>query len=427
MLNRAILIAFVLLTKASMLLASAPDSLPVLQYADRVYVPNIKTVRLYPEGLELYPPIITLTGGEKLLLSFDDLGEEIQSYNYTFQLCNADWTPNDMSQYDYLTGFIEGSLYDYSLSRATRIPYAHHTLAFPNADLQFTKSGNYLLKVYRENDPEQLAITRRFYVLDTKLNVDGTLKNPGASQYFLTHQEVQFDLNIKDITVTNPFDEISVTVMQNFRTDNAYTGLKPQFVKQEQLIYRNDSKIVFPGLKEFRYFDSRNLMYLGQHVKEYDRTKNLLYLYPDEVRSFKSYEFVKDANGQYIIEKSDARTNELEADYVDVRFRLATNNIFPGSSVYVMGAFTNWQLTEDYKMEYNFTTKSYEKDILLKQGFYNYLYTYIREGETVPDADTFEGSSYETENSYQILVYYHPSGTRYDQLIGFKEMNTLKQ
>jgi hypothetical protein len=281
--------------------------------------------------------------------------------------------------------------------------------------------------VYKENDPEQLVITRRFYVLDTKLTIDGTLKNPSAPQYFLTHQEVQFDLNIKDITVTNPFDEISVTVMQNFRTDNAYTDLKPQFVKQEQLIYRNDSKIIFPGLKEFRYFDSRNLLYLGQHVKEYDGQKNLLALYPDEVRSFKSYEFVKDANGNYIIGRSDARTNELEADYVNVRFRLATNNITPGSSVYVSGAFTDWQLTDDYKMEYNFTTKAYEKDILLKQGFYNYIYTYVREGETKPDADTFEGSTYETENNYQILVYYHPAGSRYDQLIGFKEMNTLKQ
>ncbi|MDX2001242.1 MAG: DUF5103 domain-containing protein [Chitinophagales bacterium] len=406
--------------------AEKGDTTLGLQFTDYTYKPGIHTVRLYLEGMELEPPLITYSGGEQLLLSFDELGTDLQQYNYTYIHCNADWTPSNLSAYDYLTGFFEGTISNYSLSKATRLPYVHYQLNFPNEDLGLNRSGNYLLLVYANNDTSQRVLSRRFYVVDNKISVDVSLKNAATADLFLSHQEVQFDLNVKDIAITNPFDEVSVTVMQNFRPDNAYYGLKPQFIRQDKLVYRSDGKIVFPGLKEFRFFDSRNLLYLGQHIKTYHADSNVVELNADDIRAYKQYDYIKDANGAYIVGRNDARNNNLEAEYVKVRFLLGTKLMFPGSGIYVVGAFNNWQLLDSCKLDYNFSTKTYSKDVLLKQGFYNYLYTMVRDGEAA-DPLALEGSNYETENNYQILVYYRPVGTRYDQLVAFRQINTLNR
>ena len=70
-------------------------------------------------------------------------------------------------------------------------------------------------------------------------------------------------------------------------------------------------------------------------------------------------------------------------------------------------------------MQYNPLTQRYEQAVLLKQGQYNYLYT-NKKGKPLAD---IEGNFYETRNEYQIFVYYHPFGARYDQLIGFCQQN----
>jgi hypothetical protein len=79
-------------------------------------------------------------------------------------------------------------------------------------------------------------------------------------------------------------------------------------------------------------------------------------------------------------------------------------------------------------MTYNPQTKSYVKDLLLKQGGYNYLYAVVPYGSKSTslsmNGNTFvmekiEGNAWETENEYAIYVYHRPFGSRYDKLIAF--------
>ena len=79
-------------------------------------------------------------------------------------------------------------------------------------------------------------------------------------------------------------------------------------------------------------------------------------------------------------------------------------------------------------MTYNPQTKAYEKDLLLKQGGYNYLYAVVPYGNTSTALNknnntkvmgTIEGNAWETENEYAIYVYHRPFGSRYDKLIAF--------
>ena len=81
------------------------------QTPDSVYMPNIYSARLYLKGNPLAYPIITLNGNERMELVFDDLDADVKSYYYTYQLCNADWTPVQISTFDYIRGL-----------RKTRLP-----------------------------------------------------------------------------------------------------------------------------------------------------------------------------------------------------------------------------------------------------------------------------------------------------------------
>ena len=55
----------------------------------------------------------------------------------------------------------------------------------------------------------------------------------------------------------------------------------------------------------------------------------------------------------------------------------------------------------------------------MKCGYYNYLYLCADKsdpqvGSTMP----IEGNYFQTENEYDIWVYYRPTGSRYWQLVG---------
>ena len=87
--------------------------------------------------------------------------------------------------------------------------------------------------------------------------------------------------------------------------------------------------------------------------------------------------------------------------------------------LYLLGAFSDWTLKEDFKLEYNTDQKQYEKDVYLKQGYYNYHYALNDTITDRVDISFIEGTHYQTRNDYYIYVYYRAIGDRYDRLVGF--------
>jgi hypothetical protein len=89
---------------------------------------------------------------------------------------------------------------------------------------------------------------------------------------------------------------------------------------------------------------------------------------------------------------------------------------------------SNWAADTSGKMNFNMETGAYEKTMLLKQGYYNYLYATKPANKLGPvDFSQTEGNFWGTENSYTILVYYRPFGARHDEVIGFTTLNSVFQ
>ena len=440
-----------LLLSANFIIAQDEEVDKDLIFDDYTYVDYIKSVRLHVPGVVVSYPIINLGTGV-LSLSFDDLDGDNRDYIYKVVHCDSDWTPSDLSEMEYMEGFNEERIPPGEFSFNTLTNFTHYRVNIPNEDFKFTKSGNYLLKVYDDEDERFLVLSKRFMVVEPKFIVRGEFRRPSMVSKSRSHQEINFDIAHKGIRITNPRQDVNVVVMQNGRWDTAIKNIAPQFVKTDQLVYDFSDKIVFPAGKEFRYFDLRTLRFRTDQVKGIEEYKDGydVTLFMDKMRGHSVYYNLRDLNGGFVIgniDNNDAMnitfadsdteqtriakvaalrrqildnqdSNNLESDYANVLFSLEMNEPLYDKDVYIIGAMTDWKIQERFKMTYQNVVNAYVADVFLKQGYYNYMYATVpKKGDKIPDLGELEGNWYETENHYTVLVYYRPFGERYDRLM----------
>jgi hypothetical protein len=399
-----------------------------LRYYDYVYLSNIKSVRFHVAGLLLSMPIMNMNTSTGLKLSFDDMDGDTKNYVYSVVHCDANWQPSNLSEAEYINGFHEADIETFDFSFKTRSIYTHYWLTLPNEDMAFTQSGNYLLKVYENEGSRRLAITRRFMVVDNKVSVIPNMVRPANVSKNETHQEIDFTITHKDFEIRNPRTELSVTILQNGRWDNAITGLQPQFSRMEEQVYDYQDKIVFPAGREFRFADLRSMRVASGRVEfiEFENEHPIATLYTDKKRINSGHLEIDDLNGNYVIQTLDDDDHDLESDYVTVWFKLYSPTEMYEQDIYVFGGLTDWQLKPEFKMVYNPAISSYVGRAYLKQGYYDYLYAALPKGASAPDFEETEGNWFETDNLYTVLVYYKPFGGRFDQLIGSYSFNSRR-
>ena len=384
---------------------------------------------MYREGFEMSDPIHELGEQTPLIFKFDDLGGEVKDYTYTVIHCDADWNESFMPQQDYLDGFPENPLDDYALSFNTTFDYVNYRLYLPNDNLQFKVSGNYALVVYENNNKENIVLTRRFHIVEPVVEVEGTVRRATLDAFKGENHEVDFSIYHEDLEIQNPREEIKVVITQNNRWDNAIRDLKPLFIRDKVLVYDYNKENVFAAGNEFRYFDIRTTRVNGEGVysTEFHRPYYHKTLAVDEIRSNQKFFSYQEMNGKYVVESQDPETEDCdtECDYFFVHFTLPLESVLLGGTVNVFGGLTNWNANKSSEMTWNFDTSAYELTLLLKQGYYNYEYVYVPQGATVADHKNLEGSFWETENNYQIYVYYRDLASRYDRLVGFRQLNSV--
>jgi hypothetical protein len=397
-----------------------------LVYDNYIYDKKVNTVLLSKAGVDDRYPIITLNTSEQLQLSFDIIGTRNEYFQYTIVHCDANWNPTNMQQNEYLRGLTFDNINDFKFSTNTYVKYVHYSLVFPNENVKPMIAGNFLLKVYRNFDEEDLVITRRFMVLLPSVTIDGSAKIALAAQNRYSKQEINFSVNYKGYQIPDPFRDVTAVVLQNSRWDNAISGVKPLFVRDNTLDYNYTDGFIFNGSNEFRFFDYRNLRTASINVrtKTFDSLYHVI-LNNDESRGGKQYLQYIDNNGKRTIQNKDMGTaGDIDGDYATVNFYLLSFTPNQDADVYVFGEFTDWQLKPEYKMDYNKSRMRYDLQAFLKQGRYEYMYAIKDPNNGKPDETTFEGNSSQTENEYLILIYHKNIRFKYDELIGARKFTT---
>ncbi|WP_417784789.1 DUF5103 domain-containing protein [Tenacibaculum sp.] len=383
------------------------------------FAQNIKTIQLRPKNNpNFYAPIVRL--GNVLKLSFDDLDADSKHYQYKIEHMTHDWKPSSMTSNQYIEGFEQNEIINFTNSFNTLQPYTHYSVEIPNQNTIITKSGNYLISVIDEN--YEVVFTRRcvFYEDITTVGVAAFRSRNAATTN--QQQTVQFSVNHPGLQINTPSQEINVALFQNHNWNTAITNLQPIFIKPQQLLYNHTIKTNFWGGNEFLNFDTKFIRNSSLNVARVER-KNLYhsYLYTDEPRTDKIYTYNPDINGQFVVRTTerdvvDDRDN-TEADYSLVHFSLEAFEPYENKDVYVYGAFNNYELSEENKMVYDSSQRIYKATLPFKQGFYNYSYVTLDSNKNI-NLHEIDGSFFQTENEYTVIVYYKPFGEIYDRVIG---------
>ena len=396
-----------------------------LRYENLVYDPNIRTVIFERYGVQFSDPVMILGSSEQLFLSFDDISAEYKSLMFTLVHCDASWNPSNLMQNEYLDGFFEERIDNYQYSFNTLQKYIHYEQVIPGREARPKLSGNYLLMVYPEGYPDKPVLTRRMMVLQQEVTVEAEVDRATVVSLRETHHEIDFSINYPAVKVANPFEDIKIVLRQNNRWDNAIYGLKPLFLKENMLEYDYEDGNLFPAGNEFRNFDVTTLRMQTLYVRNIVQSDNgfTAVLMEDRSKSADRYVVEPDINGNRLIRNQHVSNSDLEAEYVSVKFRLK-HELLANGNFYVFGSLSDWRCTRENMMTYNPDENAYEALLYLKQGYYNYEYVFVQDGKKVCDETLVEGSHYETENQYCIMVYYRPMGGRYDRLVNYTPLKS---
>jgi hypothetical protein len=375
---------------------------------------NIKSIQLRPLQENNFSSIVPL--GTQLQLSFDDLDADSKEYQYKIEHMTHDWKSSRLSSSQYIDGFDQNTILNVNNSFNTFQNYTHYSVKIPNINTVITKSGNYLLSVLNYDD--EVIFTRRFVLYESKTTIGVTVERSRYTKTLNTQQTIQFSVNHPNIRVNNPRQEIHVVVLKNKNWNEMISELQPTFFKPNQLLYTYTNKTNFWGGNEYLNFDNKYIRNSSLNVVRVVREDIFHhYVYPYTYNEAKKYTYNPDINGQFVIRTLEANDSKTEADYAMMHFSLLTDEPFLDKEVFIYGAFNDFNITNENKMQYDAKEKSYKVNILLKQGFYNYTFATQQSDGSVNTHD-INGSFYETENEYTVIVYYKPLGSFYERVIG---------
>lgn len=392
----------------------------VLLAENRIYDPQVKSLQAVVNQDWLSPAIMRLHGNDRLHIGFDELSHDYHRYVYRLEHCEADWTiSEELFETDWLEGFNNIVIEDFERSINTTVPYTHYQFVIPNESCRIKLSGNYRLSIF-DDDTDEVVATVEFMITEQTMSLSMTISTNTDIDTNLCHQQVEFRLKYGALQVTDPQEQLKTVVMQNCREDNWRWNVRPSAVSQNGLEWKHRKELIFDAGNEYRKFEVLDPTHptMGIDYISWDGDYYQAFPFISEPRP--NYLYDEDANGSFYIRNSDNRENDIISDYVWVNYRLKSPYQQNGQIV-IDGRWTN-EIPETYLMTYDETNGLYTASILQKLGYYSYQYLWIdNDGKAHPLPS--EGNFYQTENHYQVLIYYKGTGMRTWQLVAFSQLS----
>lgn len=360
--------------------------------------------------------------GQLMEISFDVLGEDVQSYTYAVYHLDRNYQVDNLISTEYVRGFTTEDITDYATSFNTSRFYTHYRFLFPNADMVLTASGNYAIVVYPSGYPDRPLFVQNIWVVEPAVKVGAKVRSNTDLELYGRYQ--QLDVVLSDLQGSNIKNDYSIRVRQNDRTDNEVIAPVPTYVETSKLRWSQCRDLIFEAGNEYRHLDifSRFMAGTGVDHIRYDQTDYHAWLWPTPIRAEEPYMHEFDVDGQYVVHAERVSDVDTEAEYMWVHFELERDDPWFDGGVYVGGEWNQNRLDHRSKMVYNNDTRRYELTTLLKQGGYDFQFWFLPKGSRRATLLRTEGSYWETANSYRIFVYYHPIGSTYDRLVSLTDI-----
>lgn len=409
----------ILLTAAAVLVGIVHSGAEVRDTSPAIYSPTFKTLQTKVNGNDQLPPVITMGCDDVLTIGFDELASDRRYMRYELLHCNALWAVDGLLPSEYVDGFNEGYVEDYRFSEATLVQYVHYEIVIPDPALKIKLSGNYLLRVYDENDPDETLLQVRFSVVEPIMSATAAVTSRTDIDYNNSHQQLTVGVDAKGTAVNNMMNDLIVVVEQNGRQDNRVALTNPTRIAGSIAWWEHVPLLIFDGGNEYRRMETISTNYPGMRVAEISFADPFYHftLQTDQPRAGLDYVYDSTQKGRFRIREYNSDDSDVEAEYALTHFSLEMperNDV----DIFIDGDLTLRRFSPESLMVFNRATGLYEATLLLKQGAYNYQYLAVPRGASTRGATSVvEGDCYQTTNEYIVKVYFREPGARYDRLV----------
>jgi len=376
---------------------------------------HIKTISFVQNGQNVVP-LFQL--GDSFQLQFDDLHGTEDNYYYKITHCDYDWKQSQLSINEYLVGFDNQRIQEHINSLNALQIYSHYRIPFPNKLTQLKVSGNYVISIL--NEDQEVVFARKFIVYEPLVSVPMQVKRARNVKDVDFKHNLDFAVRSNTITFQSPLQNVKVLLLQNGKFNNAISDIKPMYTVGNDLIYKYDRETQFWAGNEYLFFENKNIRAANNSIARIDTEGGLYncYLYTSNARAKNPYTYWPDINGNFSIKNISAENDEIEADYAWIYFTLSAPSFYQNKDIYITGMFNNYALTDENRMEYNAKKGIYEKALMIKQGFNNFIYTIADKSGKIDEESAIDGNFFQTENNYFAIIYYRENNQRYDRVIG---------
>ena len=384
----------------------------------RCLSPDIKTLRVLINGRNDLPPVLIAGSNDVLTISFDELSTDARYLRWSLTHCDADWQPENISDFEFTDGLNEASVDDYEFSRATLTHYVHYTITLPDKRMPIKLSGNYLLKVYEEYKPENPLLQVRFSVVDNSMKVNAQVSPRTDIDYMGQHQQLDITVDTEGADIRNFYTDLTTVVCQNLGDSSPVKLTSPSMVTGNRVSYSHLRSLIFPGTNEYRRFETVSASYPGIGIDRIGHSTDGYFadLFIDSPRFNTGYTFDQTQHGAFTVREYSSSAGDTEAEYITTNFRFESPKL--PVEVHIDGALTSFAQDSSTLMKYNQITGCYEKSLFLKQGAYDYRYVTLDPHTGKVSTELTEGNFCDTSNRYLIYVYYRIPGERFDRLGG---------
>lgn len=395
--------------------------LSINSQTQQIFNRNIKTLTLTVDDDPTLPPYLAFGGRQYIDIEWDEMSHDYKRYRYHIDHCDWDWNvTDDIFESDFLEGLNDQLIEDFEKSFNTTQIYTHYRLRVPSKEIRLRLSGNYRVLIYEEDEKDEPVLEARFCIYEREAGIMAQISSNTDIDFNDRHQQMTLSIGYGVLSIFDPERDLKVIVMQNRRWDSRVEGLVPNIRQANGIEFTHNRNLIFPAGNEYHRFEILDVHRTATGVDRIDWFEPYYHasLFPAVIDH--AYSYSEDQNGVYVVRSSDNYDDWTTAEYVVVHFFLETPRL-QGGDVYVSGWWSGQTFNPDCKMEYDDAHQYYHAAILLKQGYYSY--EFVQKDGLMQRT---MGSFFETENEYEVLVYYRQQGSRYDRLVGYSIMHNAR-
>jgi len=377
---------------------------------------QIRSVQLYKNNNPDSPPVIELHSNDNLQLRFDYLDVSSKQFVVTFSHHNIDWSESSLAPSNITQGIRRIYLDAGSINANNRPIYRSYSAVFPNEEVQFLKSGNFMLRV-EDADTGFLVMALPFFISENEGSIESSvefLQSPRQNLRAL-HRPVN-RYRIPE-SVEQPQFNLSFKIAQNRFWGRAKPPTETDFSNPGSVMFEMEPEHAFVADYYFYPLFANDLSLENPRVIDsFPEEIPPRFLLRDDIAT------LAELPGKTLPHSAFGYPNtNSDAEYVNIVFSLDIEDTpEPEESVYLVGDFSGWAIRSENRLTFDQDTNRWHTSAIIKEGEYKYKYVMVDDNEIY---DLLYDPLFErTKQEYQVFVYLQDKNEFYDRLL---QVNTV--